>query len=472
MTLTNRLLSHCFILATSLISLLSSTQRLPAFEGDRPNVVIIFADDLGYGDLGCYGSPTIKTPVLDRLAAEGQKWTSFYTAASVCTPSRAGLLTGRLPVRSGMCGKGPRVIRENGKGGMPADELMLGEYLQSIGYATGCFGKWHLGHEMAYLPRQQGFDAFYGLRYSNDMDRKTSEPGYWEVCANPRNADWFTRLLRGNEIVTSEFNQELLTNVYTKEAVRFIEEQKNGPFFLYLPHSMPHVPLFRSQEFQGTSAGGIYGDVIEELDWSVGQIVAALQEHKLAENTLLLFTSDNGPWIEYKTHGGSAGMLRAGKGSTFEGGFRVPSVFWSPGNVQPRTVTGMGTTLDVLPTVLAMTQRSAGQANTQNRLDGYDLSGTLFGKSDSPRNEVFYYRGDELFAVRVGNFKAHFKTQPAYFAPKETTHNPPLLYDLAADPGEKYDVAAEHPEIVERLTDFAERHRQGVTPVKNQLQVF
>ena len=284
-----------------------------------PNFIIILADDLGYGDLGCYGHPAIRTPNLDRMAAEGMRFTDFYSAAEVCTPSRAALLTGRLPIRSGMCHDQFRVLRANGAGGLPAEEITLAQALKTKGYATACVGKWHLGNWMnnsAHHPRQHGFDFYFGLPHSNDMNPKPGNPkgapGRLDQDANW----WNAPLFRNEELVEQPADQTSLTRRYTEEALRFIREKKGKPFFLYFPHTFPHAPLFRSAKFQGKSSRGLYGDVVEELDWSVGQILAALREQKLAENTFVFFTSDNGPWLIQGLAGGSAGLLREGKGST------------------------------------------------------------------------------------------------------------------------------------------------------------
>ncbi|MBN1909133.1 MAG: sulfatase, partial [Pirellulales bacterium] len=268
-----------------------------AAEPVRPNVVIFFADDLGYGDLGCYGHPTISTPNLDRMAAEGQRWTQFYVAASMCTPSRAGLLTGRLPIRSGMCSLKRHVLYPNSAGGLPADEITLAEALKDAGYTTGMVGKWHLGHLPKYLPTTQGFDSFFGLPYSNDMRPTT--------------------LMRGTEVIENPADQNTLTKRYTKEAIQFIEKNRDKPFFLYFAHTFPHTPLHRSEKFADRSRRGLFGDVVEELDDSVGQVLDTLRRLGLDKRTLVVFTSDNGPWLPRKLDGGSAGLLRGGKGSTW-----------------------------------------------------------------------------------------------------------------------------------------------------------
>ncbi|MCH8963141.1 MAG: LLM class flavin-dependent oxidoreductase, partial [Bacteroidetes bacterium] len=312
-----------------LISLLlpGCTSPPASSRGDRPNVVILFADDLGYGDLGVYGHPTIRTPNLDRMAAEGMKFTQFYVGASVCTPSRAALLTGRLPIRSGMVNDRFRVIFPPSEGGLPADEITLAEALKTAGYTTACFGKWHLGHQPEHLPPNQGFDHYFGVPYSNDMSAviypHLEERGYTPLP-----------LVRGTETIEEEPDQRLLTRRYTEEAIQFIRDNKDRPFFLYLPHTFPHVPLFASDAFEGKSPRGLYGDVVEELDWSTGQILATLRDLGLAENTFVFFTSDNGPWLTEKLEGGSAGLLKDGKGTTWEGGMRVPCVMRWPKRIK------------------------------------------------------------------------------------------------------------------------------------------
>jgi arylsulfatase A-like enzyme len=275
------------------------------------NFVIIFADDLGYGDLGVFGNPSIKTPYLDKMAYEGQKWTNFYAAASVCTPSRAGLLTGRLPLRSGMASNITRVLFPNSKNGLPDSEITLAEQLKKAGYATGAIGKWHLGHKEEFLPTNNGFDSYFGIPYSNDMD-KVSGMDYWEYWKQPddsiKTEHFNVPLLRDTKIIERPANQNNITKRYAEEAVSFIESQGDGPFLLYLAHNLPHIPLFASKDFLGKSKRGLYGDVVEEIDDGVGKILATLKTQGLAENTIVVFTSDNGPWLPFENNGGSAGL--------------------------------------------------------------------------------------------------------------------------------------------------------------------
>ena len=428
-------------------------------------MVVLFCDDLGYGDLGVFGHPTIQTPHLDAMASEGQKWTSFYTAASVCTPSRAGLLTGRLPVRNGMCSDKRRVLFPDSAGGIPAEEVLLSEALKAQGYATAAVGKWHLGHLPQYLPTNNGFDSYFGIPYSNDMDRD-GEVDRSHSFREPQNAYFNVPLLRDEKEIERPADQTTITKRYTEEATKFIREHKEGPFFLYLAHSMPHVPLFASEAFLGSSRRGLYGDVIEEIDWSVGQVLKTLRDEGLEKNTLVVFTSDNGPWLIFKEQGGSAGLLRGGKGGTFEGGMRVPTVFWWPETIKPAVVTTMGSTLDLFATVSGL----AGAAVPEDRImDSVDLAPVLRGADVSPRDSMFFYRGTALFAVRQGAFKAHFHTQGEYGGPKLVQHDPPLLYNLEHDPAEQYDVADAHPEVIDHIRAALAAHNKDLVRGEDQL---
>ena len=432
---------------------------------DRPpNIVVIFADDLGYGDLSCYGHPTIRTPHLDQMASEGIRFTQFYSAAEVCTPSRAGLLTGRLPPRSGMCGK-RRVAFPNTQGGLPADEVTVAELLKSRGYATACIGKWHLGHLPQYRPTEHGFDYFFGLPYSNDMDRLPTAPR--TAISDPRVEYFNVPLYRNEEVIEQPADQHTLTKRYTDEAIKFVHEHREDPFFIYLPHSMPHVPLFVSEGHTGKSAAGLYGDVIEELDANVGRLLQALREEKLAENTLVLFTSDNGPWLTQNVQGGSAGLLRDGKGSTWEGGMREPAIAWWPGTVPAGVVSHeLGSTTDLLATAAAL---SGAELPTDRELDSVDLSPVLKGTGKSPRESVFFYRGFDLMAVRLGPWKAHFRTQPGYGGGGPVAHDPPQLFHLEHDPSERFDVAKQHPEVLEKIAAVREQHLAKMKAAKSQL---
>jgi arylsulfatase A-like enzyme len=433
----------------------------------RPNIIAILADDLGYGDLSCYGHPTIKTPHLDQMAREGMRFTQFYSAAEVCTPSRAALLTGRLPPRSGMCSNKRRVLFPDSKGGLLASEVTIAELLQAKGYATACIGKWHLGHLPPFLPTQHGFDSYFGIPYSNDMDRVPTAPMGRAAFLDPKIEYWNVPLMRNTEVVERPAKQHTLTRRYTDEAVRFIKEHKDQPFFLYLPHTMPHVPLFASSEADGKSARGLYGDVVEELDASVGTILQTLRDENLAERTLVFFTSDNGPWLTQGEQGGSAGLLRDGKGSTWEGGMREPALAWRPGTIPAGTISHeLASTLDFLPTFAA---QAGAELPTDRTLDGYDITPALAG-GNSPRQEMFYYRGFELMAVRQGAWKAHLQTQTGYGQPKPELHDPPLLFNLLVDPSENFNVAAKHPEALAEFQSLLDKHRAGMKPVPSQLE--
>ncbi|QGY42558.1 sulfatase-like hydrolase/transferase [Maribellus comscasis] len=438
----------------------------------KPNFIVIFADDMGYGDVGVYGNPTIKTPNLDRIATEGQKWTNFYVAASVCTPSRAGLLTGRLPIRSGMCNEKPHVLTIRSKGGLPQKEITIAQALKGAGYQTACIGKWHLGHLPQFLPTAHGFDYYYGIPYSNDMNfdkDKAGDKTLFEAKKSPEIEYFDVPLMRNTEIIERPVEQSTITKRYTYEAINFIEENKEKPFFLYLAHAIPHVPLYRSAEFEGISLRGKFGDVIEELDWSVGRILSTLKENGLDKNTLVVFTSDNGPWLIYDEQGGSAGLLRGGKGETFEGGMREPAIFWGEGLVKPGVVMDMGTTMDLLPTFCKLADV---KLRNDRIYDGYDISPVLSGEGKSKRDMVFYYRGTDVFAIRKGAYKAHFYTQSGYGKDERKLQDPPLLYNLEIDPSEKYNIADQYPEIIQEITQILKEHQSSIVPVENQLDKF
>jgi arylsulfatase A-like enzyme len=440
--------------------------RIAAAADRPPNVVIIFCDDLGYGDLGSYGHPSIRTPNLDRMAAEGMRFTDFYTADSVCSPSRSALLTGRLPVRTGMYGDRRRVLFPDSVGGLAASEITIAKALKPRGYATAIVGKWHLGWQPEFSPLRHGFDQYLGIPYSNDMDRTPDAPRGRAAFNDPKIEYWNVPLRRNDEIIERPADQNTITRRYTEDAQRFIRENKSGPFFLYFAHSFPHVPLFASPEFRGRSARGLYGDVVEELDWSVGQVLATLRSEGLAGNTLVFFTSDNGPWLTQFEQGGSAGLLREGKGCTFDGGMRVPAIAWWPGKIAPRTTTSaLATTMDLFATSLAL----AGAALPTDRpLDCVDLRPVLFGNGPGPRETVWFYRGSSLYAVRHGDYKAHLITQPAYGPEPAKKHDTPLLYHMPVDPSEKFDVAAKHPDVLAAIAKRVEKHRAGLKIAPSQ----
>ena len=426
----------------------------PVFAAARPpNVVIIYADDLGYGDLGCYGSD-IATPNLDRMAKEGVRFTSFYTAQAVCSASRAALLTGCYPNRVSILG----ALFPNNPNGINPSEDTLAEVLERRGYATAIFGKWHLGDREASLPPHHGFDEYLGLPYSNDM-RKTPKrkPDYPELP-----------LVQGTKAIEIEPDQSKLTTLYTERAVKFIDANKDRPFFLYVPHTMPHVPLAVSDKFKGKSKRGLYGDVIMEIDWSVGQILERLKQNGLDENTLVVFSSDNGPWLRYGDHGGSAGPLREGKGTAFEGGVRVPGIFRWPGRIPAgRECNEPAMTIDLLPTIARLADASL---PGDRIIDGKDIWPLVAGEAGakSPHEVLYFYWGRELHAVRSGKWKLHlphpYRTVDGPGAGGQDGKQPLAnidlsLFDLEADVGETKNLAADHPDVLNRLMAYAERAR-------------
>jgi arylsulfatase A len=431
-----------------------------------PNIIIILADDMGYGDLGCYGHPSIRTPNLDRMALEGLRFTDFYAGQSLCTPSRAALMTGRLAVRSGMAGgPGRHVLYPKDKGGLQPDELTIPQALKAAGYTTGAIGKWHLGSAPQLLPNHHGFDFFFGLPYSNDMDTPNAKARNGDsMSKHPDFHNFNVPLMRNGEIIERPVNQNTLTKRYTEQAINFIQSNKQKPFFLYFAHSFPHVPLFASENFNGKSARGLYGDTVEEIDWSVGQILQTLRREKLDQNTLVFFTSDNGPWLIRKWNGGSSGPLRDGKGGTWEGGYRVPAIAFWPGKITPAVTHEMASGLDLFSTCLSL---AGAELPKERPLDGFDMTPILCG-GKSRRDVCFYYYGDQLYAVRKGPFKAHFVTHDGYSKAEPEKHTPPLLFNLPEDPAEQFNVAAEHPEAVAELTKVFEAHCASVTHGKVQ----
>ena len=452
-----------FLRSTLLSASLMAASIAPAVE--KPNVIIIYADDLGYADLGCYGNPSIRTPNLDRMAAEGMRFTDFYSAAEVCTPSRAALMTGRYPIRSGMCSYKRRVLFQNSPGGLQASEATLPEILKKSGYATGCVGKWHLGDQPAYLPTAHGFDSYFGIPYSNDMDRVKDAP---KDAIRAGKSEYFqVPLMRNTEILERGPDQTQLARRYTEEALKFINEKKDGPFFLYFAHNFPHVPLFASEKFRGKSLRGLYGDVVEELDWSVGQVLQTLRDLGIDKNTLVVFSSDNGPWLIHRDHGGSAGLLREGKGSTWEGGMRVPGIFWWPGKIKPSVCHELACTMDLLPTAAAM---AGATVSADHASDGKDIRPLLLGSGTVDREAFIYYRGERLYAARMGQWKLHFTTQPGYGKDPAEAHTPPLLFDLGVDPGESWDIAAGHPEVIAKIEAAVTAHQATVEAPVSQLE--
>lgn len=432
---------------------------------NRPNILVIFCDDLGYGDLGVYGHPTIRTPNLDRMAMEGQKWTSFYAAASVCTPSRAGIMTGRLPVRSGMASDRRRVLFPDSANGLPQSEITIARAVKAVGYKTACIGKWHLGHLPKYLPTSHGFDYYFGIPYSNDMDKIKAMS--IEEQMDPDIQEYNVPLMRNEEIIERPADQNTITKRYTEETIQFITANKGRPWFVYLAHSMVHIPLFASKESRDKSPRGLFGDVVEEIDAGIGKILRALRETGQDINTLIVFTSDNGPWLIFREHSGTAGLLRDGKGTTWEGGMREPTIFYWPGRVKPATVTDVGSTLDLFATIAHL---SGAQVPSDRVMDSYDLAPTLFNGQSSPRREMFYYRGQQLFAVRLGAYKAHFVTMTEYQKDNDRReHNPPLLFNLDHDPGENYECGAKHPEVLEAIRKLVDQHNSKMVKGEDQL---
>ncbi|MEA3211641.1 MAG: arylsulfatase [Chthoniobacter sp.] len=421
---------------------------------DQPNIVLFFVDDLGYGDIGPFGSTKNRTPNLDRMAREGMKLTSFY-AAPVCTPSRAQVLTGCYAKRVSL----PNVIFPAAAIGLNPAEPTVAKLLKTAGYATICIGKWHLGDQVEFLPTRHGFDQYFGLPYSNDMgaSERPAAAGAKRDLRPP------LPLLRDEKVIetVSASQQDRLTERYTDEAVSFIRAHAEAPFFLYLPHSAVHVPLHPGAKFRGQSANGTYGDWVEEVDWSIGRVLDTLRELKLAERTLVVFTSDNGPWLTQGKSGGTAGPLRGGKGGTFEGGLREPTIAWWPGKVPAGSVCdAVAGNIDFLPTFAAL----AGATNpSKTRMDGKDITLLLLGQSkESPRVAQYYFSGDRLEAVRSGPWKLAIGPQAENTGEAKHLDTPtqpaaaftPKLYNLDTDLAEKTDVAAQHPEEVERLSRF------------------
>ncbi|MCL6501605.1 MAG: sulfatase [Pirellulales bacterium] len=447
-----------FALLPACTTVLGALAVRPGWAADRPNIVLIYADDMGWGDLTCQGAQGFATPNLDRLAEQGVRLTHFYTAQPVCSASRAALLTGCYPNRLGILG----ALSPRAQHGIHEDEQTLAELLKAAGYATAIFGKWHLGHHVQFLPTRHGFDEYFGLPYSNDMWPR--HPTIKDFPELP--------LMEGEEVVAYMPDQNQLTTWYTERAVQFIERHAAQPFFLYVPHTMPHVPLGVSDKFRGRSAQGLYGDVIEEIDWSVGEIVAALARHGLTERTLIIFSSDNGPWLSYGDHAGTTAGLREGKGTTFEGGVRVPCIMCWPGTIPAgRVVSEPAMTIDILPTL----GRLAGAELPRQPIDGHDIWPLIVGEPGavSPHEALYFYWDRELQAVRSGRWKLHFEHeyrtlagQPGGSGGRPANYQQAriglALFDLEADPGETTDLAAQHPEVVARLQQLADAAREDL----------
>ena len=404
--------------------------------GQKPNIVYIFADDLGYGDLSCYVAKDINTPNIDQIAKQGIKFTEFYSASSVCSPSRAALLTGRYPQRMGI----NTVFFPESFTGIPDTEITIPEILKEKGYATGIVGKWHLGHHYQYLPLQQGFDEYFGIPYSNDMESVV--------------------YMRGNEVESYKVKQQYITKTYTKEAQKFITKNKDNSFFLYIAHSMPHVPLYASEEFIGTSKRGLYGAVVQELDWSVGQILKRLREHGILENTLIVFSSDNGPWLAMKEDGGSAGDLREGKTFTFDGGMKVPTVaMWKNRIPQGIINNEVASQMDWFPTIANITGSSIPKGLV---IDGLDISKVLTNKGNRKNSDLLFLDGKQLQGYRSGQWKVKlpYKGFRGNKWKQFVKAHDTLLFNLNTDPGEKNNLFEKYPEKAkEILKEMIEKYQ-------------
>ena len=408
--------------------------------GRKPNIIILLADDMGYGDWEGGGHPTVRTPNLARMAREGVAMTQFYSGCPVCSPSRAALLTGRNFIRTGVVG----VFAPGDAMGMSPDEVTIADMLKPRGYATACIGKWHLGDVPESRPGGQGFDYYYGLLHSNNM--------------------YDFKLYRNNEVIEDPVNQDSLTRRYTEEAIGFIERNKEKPFFLYLPYTMPHVPVHASEDFKGKSPNGIYGDAIEEIDWSAGRILETLNSLGLSRDTLAVFTSDNGPAMYKPVPRGSSGIFRGAKGDTWEGGMRVPFIAWRPGTLPAGKVSrAVGSVIDLFPACAGL----AGVEIPKDRpYDGVDLMPVLAGEA-IPERTIYYYMNDEMRALRQGKWKLHFvvtryEGDSYHYGRTEEKLKEPMLFDLEADPSEHYDVVKEHPDIVARLSSAANAYKEEI----------
>jgi arylsulfatase A len=450
------------LLSLLVVSLLPFLAQFSGLAQDKPNFIIIFCDDMGYADIGPFGAQGYETPNLNRMAKEGMVFTDFHVGYAVCSPSRAAINTGCYPKRVGINGNfGPTSTT-----GLNPDEWTIADVLKQEGYATAAFGKWHLGHQPAFLPTSQGYDEFYGIPYSHDM---------WEL--HPENGTRYNfpilPLYEGTKIIKKQVtpaDQKLHTRNMTLRTVQFIEKNKNNPFFIYLPHPMPHVPLYASDEFAGKTERGIYGDVVEEIDWSVGQILDTLDKNGLRKNTLVVFTSDNGPWLRYGDHGGSAGPLREGKGTFFEGGFRVPGIMSWPGKIKQGVVNPkFASTIDLLPTFANL----AGASLPKDRpIDGKNITALLMGKEGSKYSRDFlFFSGSRISGVRSGKWKLVFPGNytvwkggggglPGHEQIIETIGL--SLFDLEADVGETTNVIDKHPKVVARIQKIADRAREDL----------
>lgn len=437
-----------------------SQTDLSASQDSKPNIVLIFTDDQGYGDVGVFGADDIATPHLDQLAREGAKLTDFYAAQAVCSASRAGILTGCYPNRIGI----HNAMMPNSSVGLHPSETTLAEMLKDNGYRTAIFGKWHLGDHPKFLPASNGFDEYFGIPYSNDM---------WPL--HPQQGPIFNfgplPLIENVSVIDTLTDQTQLTTQITERSVNFIRRNKDNPFFLYVAHPQPHVPLFVSDKFKGKSKRGLYGDVIMEIDWSVGQILEALQENGLDKNTLVIFTSDNGPWLSYGNHAGSALPFREGKGTAWEGGQREPFIIRYPGKIKAGAIIDVPImAIDLLPTIAEVTHSKL----PEKTIDGKSVWKILTGETDESPQEAyfFYYRVNELFGLRHGKWKLYFphtyRTMNGQEPGKDglpgeykmVSLEEIELYDLTADVGETTNLAGAHPEVVEEMKAIAHRMRE------------
>lgn len=431
---------------------------------DSPNLVVILTDDMGYADVGAYGSPQIRTPNLDNMANQGMKFTEFYVE-SLCSPSRAALLTGSYARRVGVT----TVFWPDSDDGLNPEEITIAEVLKEEGYATAAIGKWHLGHRKPFLPTNQGFDYYFGLPFSNDMG-PNARPAKGPYDPLP--------VMRNEEVIERGPDQSKLTKRYTDEAIRFIEENQDEPFFVYLAHTMPHVPLHASEDFRGKSDFGLYGDVVEELDWSTGQILDALDDMNLTENTLVVFLSDNGPWLQKGADGGLATPLREGKGTSWEGGHRVPAIMKWPERIPANTTNdAMVTIMDLFPTIANL----VGADMPDDRvIDGKDIWPLLTEQADeSPHEVYFYYRLNQLQAVRLGEWKLHLEGMRRDYNNVHYDYSDDFnfrqreeLYNLKEDVGEQRNLVLDHPEIVKKLRRAVEEHKKEIEENSRPLGVI
>lgn len=427
---------------------------------DKPNVILIYIDDMGFGDLGRTGAIGYETPNFDQMAAEGMFFSNYYSPQAVCSASRAGLLTGCYPNRIGFRG----ATDHTAKTGINSEEETIAELLKAEGYATAAYGKWHLGYQKEFLPTQHGFDEYLGIPYSNDM---------WPN--HPRNKNYYPDLplIKDDKMIERNPDQSQFTTLFTEKTIDFIKKNKDQPFFTYLAHPMPHVPLFVSSKFEGKSEHGLYGDVIMELDWSLGEIRKTLRDLKIEENTLLIITSDNGPWLAYGNHAGSPGAFREGKGTTFEGGQRVPCIMEWPGTIPAGKVSNnMAAGIDILPTIIEATNAKT----PEKRIDGVSLFENLKGNlSEVPRDQfLFYYRRNSLQAIRYGKWKYNFShpgRTTVGFAPGkdgqpggsyENFNHQGGLYNLERDPGERYNVEFNEPQVMKVIMQIAKEAREDL----------